>query len=983
MDKEVAQNDWLASLARPGNGEMGERIAALDWSKTPIGPVDSWPQSLKATVKMLLATQYPMLLTWGPDFTQFYNDGYSKFIGDKHPAALGGDCRVTLGESWDVLGPMIDKVMATGIANWTPALLLLLYRAGYAEESYFSVSHSAVQNDSGRIAGMLAVCSEVTQQVIGERRLTLLRRLAAAAGETKSVAAVCEEMATEIGQHPLDVPFALIYLRQPNGRTLALSAAVGLAEGGPASPPTINLDSQDDIWPFTRAAGGVSVHVEEIGLDLGATGGPWNSPVESALVMPIAGSAQAPPLGVLIAGISPNRALDEDYQSFYELLAGQVSTALRNAQAYEEERRRAEALAELDRAKTAFFSNVSHEFRTPLTLMLGPTEDALGSRDKALRGENLETVYRNELRLLKLVNTLLDFSRIESGRIQASYRPADLAALTADLASNFRSAIERADIAFVVETESVSEPVFVDRGMWENIVLNLLSNAFKFTFSGEIAVALRERADSVELVVRDTGAGIAADQLPHIFERFHRVQEVRSRTHEGSGIGLALVQELVKLHGGEISVESGSGRGTTFTVAIPKGQAHLPANQIDAAEAAEASSARAGAYVSEALRWLPDEESDPAIDASQEATAETGARVLVVDDNADMRQYVARLLSERHAVEAVHDGTAALDAACRDTPDLVLSDVMMPGLNGFELLDALRQNENTRRVPVILLSARAGEEARIEGLQAGADDYLIKPFSARELVARVDNQLRMARLRRDYEAERQAVHARDQFLSIASHELNTPLAALRLQIALCKRLARNDVSDQLNETLRASDRQVMRLAGLVSKLLDVSRARLGRLDLKLGSCNLAEAVRRVVEQHRGELYGAGVPVTIAAPERTVVGLFDQERIEQVIANLVMNAVKHAPGAPLSIRIEEQAGNARLIVRDEGPGVVDAQRPHLFGIFGYGEANRDLGGLGLGLYISQQIIEAHGGNIRLQQDAGAAGACFVVELPLNP
>ncbi|HET7587459.1 MAG TPA: ATP-binding protein [Gammaproteobacteria bacterium] len=961
---------------------MGQRIAALDWSTTPVGSVEQWPQSLKVRVQTLLASQYPMLLLWGPHYTQFYNDAYAELLADKHPQALGQDCSVTLGEAWDVLGPMIEQVMETGVADWVPKLLVRVQRAGYTEEVYVNVSHSPAEDDAGRIVGMFGVCSEVTQQVIGERRLMLLHELAAQAGKARDVQMVCDQVAEVIARHPLDVPFALIYLRHPDDRHFALSAAVGLAEGETASPTTVDLDAPDGFWPLGRAADRETVHVPGLDDTLGVTGGPWDHAVDSALAMPIAGPAESPPLGVLIAGISPNRALNEDYRSFYELLAGQLSTAFSNARAYEQERLRADSLVALDRAKTAFFSNVSHEFRTPLTLMLGPTENALSSPEKALAGENLETVYRNELRLLKLVNTLLDFSRIEAGRTRAVFVPTDLAALTADLASNFRSAVERAGLRFVVNTEPRIEPVYVDRDMWENIVLNLLSNAFKFTFDGEIEIALRDRANAAELTVRDTGAGIAPEQLPHIFERFHRVEDVRSRTHEGSGIGLALVRELVKLHGGNISVESSPAGGTIFTVSIPKGFAHLPADQINTAGTASARTKYAEAYVSEALRWLIDE-ADAAPEEDAADVPEDRSRILLADDNADMRNYVARLLGERHAVKAVPDGAAALAAAQRHPPDLVLADVMMPGLNGFELVDALRQNENTRRVPVILLSARAGEDARIEGLRAGADDYLIKPFSARELVARVDNQLRMARLRRDYEAERQAVRARDQFLSIASHELNTPLAALRLQIALCKRLISNgDVPDRLTETLQASDRQVIRLARLVSKLLDVSRARLGRLDLKLEPCDLVRTVRSVVEQHHDDLDRAGITVDIAAPE-PVVGLFDRARMEQVATNLVLNAARHAPGAPLTVTVEEHGDQARLTVRDEGPGVAEEQRGYLFGLFEHGEASRDLGGLGLGLYISRQIARAHGGDVRLLEDAPPPGACFVVELPLNP
>jgi PAS domain S-box-containing protein len=404
--------------------------------------------------------------------------------------------------------------------------------------------------------------------------------------------------------------------------------------------------------------------------------------------------------------------------------------------------------------KAAFFSNVSHEFRTPLALMLGPVEDLLSRGDTDLSpaaASQLNLVNRNGLRLLRLVNSLLDFSRIEAGRVRAVFQPTDLAAFTADLASNFRAACQQAGLKLHVDCPALDQPVFVDREMWEKVVLNLLSNAFKFTFEGEISVSLRASDGKVELQVRDTGIGIAADEIPRLFERFHRIESARGRTHEGSGIGLALVQELVKLHGGTVAAESTVGQGTRFTVCVPSGSAHLPADQIGAAGASASAGPGATPFVEEALRWLPDNASAGAstepLHERVSADDDDRPRVLVADDNADMRQYIAALLSEHCVVETVADGEAALQAAFARPPKLVLTDVMMPRLNGFGLLQALRADSRTRALPIILLSARAGEESRIEGMEAGADDYLVKPFSGRELLARVTAHLQMARLR--------------------------------------------------------------------------------------------------------------------------------------------------------------------------------------------------------------------------------------------
>ena len=514
------------------------------------------------------------------------------------------------------------------------------------------------------------------------------------------------------------------------------------------------------------AATGRATIVQDLEARLGRLpGGPWPESADQALVLPIRDPGETLPTGALVVGLSPRLPFDEHYRGFLELAAGHIATAIANARAREAERRRAEALAELDRAKTAFFSNVSHELRTPLTLVLGPVEQALEEVSEPAERGRLELIHRNALRLLRLVNTLLDFSRIEAGRVDASFEPVDLSAYTAELASTFRSAFDRAGLVFEVDCPPLPGGIeaYVDRDMWEKVVFNLLSNAFKFTFEGGVRISVSSPDDArIELRVADSGIGIAPEELPRLFERFHRVQGARGRTQEGSGIGLALVHELVKLHGGTVGVESELGRGSTFTVTLPAGRAHLPAERIGQPRALTSTALSAEPFVEEALRWLPDSGSEGAASwpiasygPGQVAAAAQGARVLVVDDNSDMRDYLTRLLAPQFDVEAVGDADSAIEAVGRRAPDLVLSDVMLPGRDGLGLLEILRANPTTATVPVVLLSARAGEEAKVEGLRAGADDYLVKPFSARELLARVESHLRLAALRAEVDAERE------------------------------------------------------------------------------------------------------------------------------------------------------------------------------------------------------------------------------------
>lgn len=745
-----------------GGGEMGARMRAHDWASTPFGPVETWPQSLRTSISLMLASRFAMVIAWGPDFRFFYNDRYRPILGaSKHPGALGAPAREIFPEAWPQIGPLFESTRE-GHSVGMDDLLIPLDRYGYLENCYFTLSYSPIRDETGGVGGMLAVVAETTERVQGERRLKTLRDLARRASEAKTAKEACLNAAHTFTENPIDVPFALLYLVDRDGKTASLECASGLEMGTAASPQVIDLAASNVTgatvtgWPLAEVVEEAAERVlDDLPQRFGPLpGGPYPEATHTAILVPLLRPGQRHPDGILISGVSPRRALDDQYRAFFELAADHILTAIRNALAYQEERERAERLAEIDRAKTIFFSNVSHEFRTPLTLMLGPLETVLSGPLDARQRAELEAVYRNGLRMQKLVNTLLDFSRIEAGRFQAVYEPTDIARFTTELASVFRSAVEGAGLELEVDCPPLSEPVYVDREMWEKIVLNLLSNAFKFTFEGAISLELRQREECVELEVRDTGTGIAEAELPHVFERFHRIRGARARTQEGTGIGLALVQELVKLHGGTISVTSEVEKGTAFTVSIPTGSAHLPADRIGAERAPSSAVLSPEMFVEEALRWTPQESGaeDVMVEAEELAierphAADASRRILLVDDNADMRGYVKRILSRHWSVETAADGRAALEAARARVPDLVLADVMMPGLDGFELLSELRADERTREVPVILLSARAGEESRVEGLEAGADDYLIKPFSARELIARIGAHLEMARIR--------------------------------------------------------------------------------------------------------------------------------------------------------------------------------------------------------------------------------------------
>jgi len=802
-----------------GGGELGARIRAFDWANTPMGPIATWPQSLKTAVRILITSRYAMWMGWGPDLIFLYNDAYAHMtLGKKHPWALGRPAREVWAEIWADLDPRVRTVLETGEATWDEGLRLFLERSGYAEETYHTFSYSPLTRDDGKINGLFCVVTEETERIIGERRLGSLRSLAAGLSAKITEESVLSAIHNSLEANQYDLPFTLTYLFENGESRARLACATGIEAGHPAAAQLIEIHSKREVWPvfdlldkdpLTRdllnkdqlsndqVEKGLlgpksSLVVEGLGRRFGTIpAGTWGKAPERALLVPVTRQGQDVPAGVLVAGLNPYRQFDMAYAGFIDLIAGQIAAGLANARGYEEERKRSESLAAIDKAKTTFFSNVSHEFRTPLTLMLGPTEDALSMPEKTLRGEELETVHRNELRLLKLVNTLLDFSRLEAGRVTATYQSTDLCGYTMELASVFRSAMEKAGLAYVLDCKPLPQPVYVDREMWEKIVLNLISNALKSTFEGSITVSLRDQSDHAELMVSDTGTGIPQEELGHLFERFRRIENARRRTHEGSGIGLALVHELLILHGGSIAVQSQMEKGTTFTVSIPYGNRHLPHDHIRADEPAVLAGISREAFMQEALSWLPGhtngsaQYTDPTeLDAgaalSVPHTTDAKARVLVVDDNRDMREYVSRLLSSRFEVINAVNGRDALEIAQKRPFDLVLSDVMMPEMDGFQLLAALRENHATSSVPVVLLSARAGEDARIEGMHSGADDYLVKPFTARELIARVETHIKTARIRREAQKkESEALHAERARLVSLFRQAPAFLAVLR------------------------------------------------------------------------------------------------------------------------------------------------------------------------------------------------------------
>ncbi|WP_369275594.1 SpoIIE family protein phosphatase [Streptomyces sp. R11] len=758
-------------------GAFGELLAGIEWAATPLGPPESWPGPLVDTLRLMLTSEHGMALYWGAEFATLYNLGSSPIVGAKHPWALGRPYKDVFPEVW--AHPVSDHFHY--VTDTRKSLLiadepLIMERHGFPEQCYFDSSFQPVLLDDGTSGGVLQIITETTGRVLGERRLRLLSETGARTAGLLTPDEVARVVAEVLSSYPEEIPFLSLYLASEPGM-LRLASCAGLQQ----APEPVSLNTADGSEVAARltqvVTDGAPATLSAAALTGGNTAGRHAAasrlPVEEALALPLDCAGQVG--GVLVVGINPCFPPAAAYRDFLEVLAAAVAGALTAALAHDEQRRRAEALAELDRAKTAFFANVSHELRTPLTLLLGPLQQALADEDRPERREQLDLAERGALRLLKQVNTLLEVARADAGQIRPVLEPVDLAGATAELAGVFRSAFEAAGMTLEVDCPPLSKPVSLDREMWEKIILNLLSNALKFTFTGGARVQVVAAGDRARLTVTDTGTGIPADELPRLFERFHRVRGARSRSHEGSGLGLVLVKDLVEAQGGTVGVDSQLGQGTSVTVHLPFTAAHRPRPAPPAADTGSPGETpregggslpgRAAPYVDEALGWLA---ADPAPAAPTPAARTPHAsathtplqgpgphatdrphraRLLVVDDNADMRAYLTQLLEPDYDVLLAADGRAALEMALAQPVELVLSDVMMPHMDGFELVRALRADPRTARLPIVLLTARAGEEESVQGRQAGADDYLAKPFSARQLLARVSTGLELSRLR--------------------------------------------------------------------------------------------------------------------------------------------------------------------------------------------------------------------------------------------
>ncbi len=909
-------------------GEMATRLTDHDWASTPLGPIETWSQGLRTATAIVLRSRYPMLLSWGADLVMIYNDAFIPTLGTKHPQALGGLLPVVFSEVWGDVGEMQLSVLAGGNATWDEDLRLMIERGHGPEETFFTFSYSHVPDDAGP-GGVLAVLTVTTDKVVAARRLALLNELAQVANQAVAPEPAMAAALEVLGRAEQDLVGSGFYCpaQEPGGTTTLHAIATCSSPGGDPLPASIDDPDHPAItaWMESRV-----VHA-----------GP-------SAALPVRGRDGVE--GVLLLRPHPYRPFDEDHERFVSLLADQVGQILTVATARAREQARLDALAALDAAKTAFLSNVSHEFRTPLTLLLGPLEDVMDGREKSIERADATVMVQSAHRLLRMVNALLDVARIEADGLTATPTTIDLVQITRDLLQPFERAAERAGLRLEVQLDPSLGLLLVDPELWEKIVLNLVANAIKFTDHGTVGVTLTSRGEHLLLTVSDTGIGMAEEDVGQIFDRFHRIETAGAHAVEGTGIGLTLVAEAAGAMDGTVTARSELGRGSTFEVELPL----VPSVETVADWTPHG----------RAVQALADDAAAPTETRPPPETEDQGGEscILVVEDNVAVRDRVSRLVATLGKVTTAPDGLAALEVLRSRQVDLVVTDVMMPRLDGLGLLKAIREDDDLRSTPVVLLSARAGPEAAAGAIEAGADDYVVKPFTPGELLARCRTSLELA----EYRAESAASHVRSTLLAGVSHDMQTPLAVITTSLDL---LAEPGIDE--DERAHIAERARIRsaqLTRLVTQFLDWSRLSMNQpLPVRVERLDLVEVLETIAAEHER--------VRVSGKSASSKSWFDRQRTEQIVHNLVENAQRVARSA---IEIQHSRDDDHVTVRviDDGPGVSAEVLPWLFDAFSPSTASK---GSGLGLHVSREAARAQGGELVLES-TGPTGTVFALRLP---
>jgi signal transduction histidine kinase len=704
-------------------------------------------------------------------------------------------------------------------------------------------------------------------------------------------------------------------------------------------------------------------------------------------------------------------------------------------------------LQELDRIKSEFFANISHELRTPLTLIMAPVEmlmrRELGPVDRG-QAHYLDVMYQNGLRLLKLINNMLDLAKLDAGKMELVLTQGNLGDFVRGIVASVQPMAERKQLRLTYrQTKPLPDSLF-DRDKIERVLLNILFNSLKFTEpGGSVEVRCVRENGHVQLSVEDTGVGISKSHLPHIFERFSQADSSASRKHEGTGLGLALARELVELHGGRMWAESDEGQGTIMTLLLPiqtdpsTPPAPLSRSVIERRQKQRRRLERRGVD-----RRLLDDWTRSLHVAAEYSTAgvlkewtaielptikkEKGVpkthRLLLVEDNPDMLNFLSFQLQDEFELLMARDGIEGLERARREIPDLIVSDVMMPGKDGYQLCREIKQDQRTCHIPVVLLTAKAELSGKIEGLEYGADEYLTKPFNAQELRAKVRSLISLRRLerevqRRNEELERtlkelqdtqaQLIHSEKMatlglLVAGIAHEINNPVSFAKGSLSNLRRYLKEmrQVLERYPETRRVLE-QFSDLVSDMDRSLQIVKTGLDRTenivqDLKVFArkdepyfkpTDLHEGLNSTLKLLQAELEAPGRGIINVEKEygpipqvETIPG-----QINQVFMNLLSNAVQavRAKGekaeGTVRIRTRQEDGCVTIAIRDDGIGIEKDQLGRVFEPFFTTKPVQQ--GTGLGLSVSARIVEQHGGRMTVESGPGK-GSTFTVTLPIQ-
>ncbi|WWC87709.1 uncharacterized protein L201_002601 [Kwoniella dendrophila CBS 6074] len=790
--------------------QFWEMVENIDWKKTPLGDRSKWRDVIDPILSIVFESKSSDCVWLGPDLRQVYNKGYSQLLD--HPRSMGRPAKEVWASVWDTIEPYVKLCMSgTAVFKDNDPIFFKRYGNNVLMEHYHSWRYVPIAGKDGSILGIFNQSVETTEKVLQDRRLASSRDLAERMLIVRSMDEYFGAVVEVLEENSKDAPFFMCYKIQQTENNSAhvqvqatLEATVGVPENHPSaekklsftlppirtranfgpnadrlSSPTLSaisalssgsgrvchVTSDGHQWPILKALNTRQCVIVDDCSELieGYSICQWDELPFAAIVIPICsdGSIEVPD-GVIIMGLNVRRPFDAEYDGWVNGIRSQLVSTLANVKAAEAEQRMEEDNARMEKAKAAWFRGAAHDLRSPLTLIAGPLSDLMDDNPTPKQRTALVTAQRNIDRLMRLVNALMDFSRLEAGRMEGRFLPTDLGSFVTDLAALFRPAVERLGIQYTIDVEPCDHLVYVDPTLFETIISNIIGNALKYTEKGSITVQVRY-TDHAEISVIDTGVGIPEDEVPLVTEWYHRATTAIHAGTQGSGLGLALAKELLRLHCGDLIVSSKTAstpnqpHGSTFTARIPLSFKPLPPTS-------SMTTSKFGSYgaavANEVLRWnKEDGESSSSDGVTTDSILGSNSKfsdgflfektdtVLLVEDNTDMRNYIKQILTPFCTVIEASNGQQALEMAISNPPNLILSDMLMPKMNGLELLQEIRNHPNTKIIPMVLLSAIAGDESRVEALMMGAEDYLAKPFKPKELVARVHLHLQVGKKR--------------------------------------------------------------------------------------------------------------------------------------------------------------------------------------------------------------------------------------------